>query len=205
VAQFNADMKKCRYCGKYIKKEEVVCEFCGFNCETGTLDPTFQQGAKERLKPKGAITNQLKAIFAAALFIIAVIVLYNVIQGRSAYLKSFTSNIMQRLKNLKLNAITKNSSSGSRANPKTISSLAKVTYPDKTIIEKRKKFLTLEGIAYVSGDKRFVTINGEILTEGDTIARVIVSKINERSVELLMPGGETKMLEISQSIPIPAK
>jgi hypothetical protein len=205
VAELKKDMKKCRYCGKYIKYEEVICEFCGFNCETGALDPTFDPGVKKDAKAKGAIADRLKAIFATALFIIAIIVLYNAIRGRSDYLKSFTLNIMQRLEALKPKSAAKNPSSTSGGKPKELVTLGKTTLPDKAALEKRKKFLTLEGIAYISGDKRFITINGEVLAEGDTIASVIVGKIKESSVELLLPNGEAKSLEISQSIPIPAK
>jgi len=205
VAELKKDMKKCRYCGKYIKYEEVVCEFCGFNCETGTLDPTFVPGEKKESKAKGVIAGRLKAIFATLFFIIAIIVLYNAIWGRSDYLKSFTLNIMQRLEALKPKPAVKAPSYTSGGKPKAIVTLGKTTLPDKAALEKRKKFLTLEGIAYVSGGKRFITINGEVLTEGDTIASVIVGKIKESSVELLLPNGEVKSLEISQSIPIPAK
>ena len=205
MAELKKDMKKCRYCGKYIKYEEVICEFCGFNCETGALDPTFEPGVKKDAEAKGVIAGRLKAIFATLFFIIAIIVLYNAIWGRSDYLKSFTLNIMQRLDNLKPKAATKTRPYSSGGKPEEIITLAKVTLPDKAALEKRKKFLTLEGIAYASGGKRFITINGEVLAEGDTIASVIVGKIKESSVELLLPNGETKSLEISQSIPIPAK
>ena len=204
MAELKKDMKKCRYCGKYIKYAEVVCEFCGFNCETGTLTHDFQAG-KEKKSAKGKIQNRLKVLFATALFIITVIVLYNAIWGRSDYLKSFTLNIIQRLDNLKPKAATKTYPYSSGGKPKELITLAKPTLPGKAAVEKRKKFLTLEGIAYVSGAKSFITINGEVLTEGDTIASVIVGKIKESSVELLLPNGETKSLEISQSIPIPAK
>jgi len=203
VAELKKDLKKCRYCGKYIKYEEVICEFCGFNCETGALDPTFKPGVKKDLKAKGVIANRLKAIFATLLFIIAIIVLYNAIWGRSDYLKSFASDIMQRLENLKLKAATKIHSYSSGGKTNELITLAKVALPDKAALEKRKKFLTLEGIAFVSSAKSFITINGEVLTEGDTIASVIVGKIKENSVELLLPNGEAKSLEISQSILIP--
>ena len=205
MAVLKKDMKKCRYCGKYIKYEEVICEFCGFNYETGTLDPTFDPGAKKDAKAKGIIVDRLKAIFATALFIAAIIVLYNAIWGRSDYLKSFASDIMQRLENLKSKAITKTRLNPSGGKLKEFITLAKVTLPDKAALEKRKKFLTLEGIAYASGDKSFITINGEVFTEGDAIASVIVGKIKESSVEFLLPNGEVKSLEISQSIPIPAQ
>ena len=197
-------MKKCRYCGKYIKYEEVVCEFCGFNGETGALDPTFDPGAKKESKAKSVIADRLKAIFATLLFVIAIIVFYNAIWGKSDYLKSFASNIMQRLENLKPEAATKTRPYSSSGKPKEFITLVKVTLPSKAALEKRNKFLTLEGIAYASGAKSFITINGEVLTEGDTIASVIVGKIKESSVEFLLPNGEVKSLEISQSIPIPA-
>lgn len=203
MAEIKKDMKKCRYCGKYIKYEEVVCEFCGFNCETGALDPAFEPRVKKGSKTKGAITDLLKAIFATAFFIIAIIVSYNAIWGRSDYLKSFASDIMQRLENLKPKAATKTRPYSSGGKTKEIITLGKTTLPDKAVLEKRKKFLTLEGIAYVFGSKSYITINGEVLTEGDTIALAIVGKIKESSVELLLPNGETKSLEISQSIPIP--
>jgi len=167
-------MKKCRYCGKYIKYEEVVCEFCGFNCETGALDPTFKPGVKKDLKAKGVIANRLKAIFATLLFIIAIIVLYNAIWGRSDYLKSFASNIMQRLENLKPKAATKTRSYSSGGKSNEIITLAKVALPDKAALEKRKKFLTLEGIAYVSGGKSFITINALLTTVGFLIAAITI-------------------------------
>ena len=204
MAEIKKDMKKCRYCGKYIKYEVAICEFCGFNGDTGALDPTFEPGVKKDVKAKGAIVDRLKAIFATLFFIVAIIVLYNAIWGRNDYLKSFASDIMQRLENLKPKATTKTPSYSSGGKTKEFITLLKVTLPDKAALEKRNKFLTLEGIAYVSGAKSFITINGEVLTEGDTIASVIVGKIKESSVEFLLPNGEAKSLEISQSIPIPA-
>jgi len=205
VAEIKKDMKKCRYCGKYIKYEEVICGFCGFNCDTGALDPTFDPGAKKEEKAKGAIADRLKAIFATVFFIISVIVLYNAIWGRSDYLKFFASDIMQRLEDLKSRVATKTRPNSSDAKTKEFITLLKVTLPDKAALEKRKRFLTLEGIAYAFGAKSFITINGEVLTEGDTIASVIVGKIKESSVEFLLPNGEAESLEISQSIPIPAQ
>lgn len=204
MAEIKKDMKKCRYCGKYIKYEEVVCEFCGFNCETGSLDPNFDSGAKKDVKAKSVIADRLKAIFATLFFIIAIIVLYNTVWGKSDYLKSFASDIMLRLENLKPKAATKNRLNPSGGKTKEFITLLKVTLPDKAVLEKRNKFLTLEGIAYAPGEKSFITVNGEVFTEGDAIASVIVGKIKESSVELLLPNGEAKSLEISQSIPIPA-
>jgi len=205
VAEVKKDMKKCRYCGKYIKYDQVICEFCGFNCDTGTLDPTFDPGAKKDAKAKSAIADRLKAVFAIVFFIIAIIVLYNAIWGKSDYLKSFTSDIMQRLEDLKSRVATKTRPNSSDAKTKEFITLLKVTIPDKAALEKRKRFITLEGIAYAFGAKSFITINGEVLTEGDTIASVIVGKIKESSVEFLLPNGEAESLEISQSIPIPAQ
>lgn len=203
MGELSDTQKKCTYCSKYIRKEMTVCEYCGYNFQTGALDPHFKPGSPSDARAKGKIAKRLKVFFAAVLFIATFVVLYNGIGGKSDFLNSLASNIMERLQNLNWKKETKASVHTSGKKNKPLVTFSQVTLLDKTAIEKRKKFLVLEGIVYTYGGKSFITINGEVLTEGDTIASVEVGKIRENSVELLLPNGESKTLEISQSIPIP--
>jgi hypothetical protein len=64
--------------------------------------------------------------------------------------------------------------------------------------------LKVEGIAYDPDGRSFVTINGTVLSEGESIKQVTVKKINRDTVEVIVDG-ESKIFAIEQSIPLPAK
>jgi hypothetical protein len=62
------------------------------------------------------------------------------------------------------------------------------------------KDLVVEGICFDSAGKSFATINGRVISEGDSFENVTVKKINRDSVELMV-NGEARVLGINQSIP----
>jgi len=200
MAQVKETMQKCRYCGKEIKKETVICEYCGYNSQSGTLSPDFKQDDVKK-KSKSAPFILPKVILSSIFLIASLILLYNSIWGRATYLKFIISNARQALQNLKIAPKSKTDYSPKQLKTKAISS--RKSFLNKIQEERKKNQLTIEGIAYASGGQTFVSINGTILSEGDSFKGIKVLKIHDNSVELMFPNGEIKTLSISQSIPLP--
>ena len=203
----NLAEKNCRYCGKPMPTKEVICKFCGYNTETGTLTASGkQQSSQEPGKAEVAKKrkpNIIQFIFAAIILFASVsFLIYTLFTGK-VDIKGFVSKIAQGLNKLK--PAEKKAQSGypgkKAAGP---AGSKKAAAAEKAQTERRKNFLVLEGIAFDSNTRSFATISGEVFCEGDSTANFKVKKINENSVELIVDG-EVKTLEIGQSIPLSIK
>jgi len=204
-----ADLKQntgiCRYCNKPIKKEEIICGYCGYNSQTGTLSPTAKKQPIEEEKKEGGsrsrVMKSIKLIFVIVIFLASISFLVKMFFPGQLDLNGIISKITKVL-----NPKAKNSQYGSSAKKSTgVSALLKKVFPEKNYAEEqRKTSLKVEGIAFEANSKSIATINGQNVSEGDSIGNIKVEKINETSVELIV-NGENRILEIGQSIPLSNK
>ena len=205
MPDYNENVKSCHYCGKIIQKEDVICGFCGYNFQTGTIvAPSGGKPSGAPKKIKFRIPNSVKLIVAVAILFVSLYLLMKHLSFTKININTVISNMMRNLN--KLNPAPGQKAGSGRPDKKMdgLAGILKQFFPEKTIEEKRKTVLILEGIAFDPKSKSFATINGEILCEGESIGGIKVNKINEDSVELIV-NGETKILQISQSMPSPSK
>lgn len=197
----NKNIKICRFCGKNIKENEIICSSCGYNSETDTLT-YIESLKKEKAKSVVAKSSGLRMfmrLIGITLIIILSIILFT---GRSNNIISSITSLTQRFSKPKRSASIKRKSS--RAAAKTtvsarLSNKSSLKKPTENIYE---KFFKVEGILFDPNGKSFATINGEVVSEGDSIKKIKIIKINNDSIEIMVDG-KNQILSVDQSIPLP--
>ncbi len=89
------DTKKCRFCGKFIKQEEAICPFCGYNSQTDSYDPAFksEQGAGGKPGTKHKALDALKILLAACVIVFSVYMLGARLFAKKDPLQGLFSNL----------------------------------------------------------------------------------------------------------------
>ena len=170
----------CRYCRKVPKKPTVICEFCGFNSETGLLTDNF--------KPKQAAARQEDGTKAPGSPIKAMVIVFLMLTAAGFLTYKFFPSLLDLAGKIPILGIM----------PKKMT--PEMIKLDKRN-EKRKSFLVVEGIAFDAKGTSFVTLNGEVFSQGQKYKEIKVVKINRDSVELLVEG-KSVVLGLSDSLPL---
>jgi len=198
-------MIKCRFCGGDIKDSEIFCSNCGYDPKLDMVNLNFQSNgkapkkafkeSKQRVEGSG-VSQGVKNFAFLGLLIIVFSIFYHYSFNVEAVLsdaKSFISRLTKgKLDFLKFGK-KDNSKEGQTTKWVDINSFK----PTGKFI--KSKTLNIEGILYDPQAKSAVIINGEILSEGQSLNEVTIRKINKNSVEVLV-GGQIKTLEVNQSL-----
>jgi hypothetical protein len=190
-------VKECNYCKKLIKEEDAVCPFCSYDPKTGTLS---QQVSSVKSLEKQVRINENKVtgrVFGVSpvvkkfVFISLAIVLFSIL-----YKYNFNINIIMSEINQTFARIT---GKPYKKKGKTIEKIEWVNIRSFKDSKKpiRYRDLTVEGILFDPNGKSFVTVNGEVIPEGESLGNITVKKISKDSVELIVDG-ETKIIEVKQ-------
>lgn len=200
-------MKECQYCKEQIKDEDIVCIMCGYNHKAGTINNAFkEQMAKERgarekgqrkkeksqTKDRGISSSVNKFVFVG--LIITVFALFYKHNFNISSVVSETSRYLAKLKKFKFSETKTKDNEDNKLKKIELTDVNSFKGNNKPL---RKKDLKVEGIFFDPQRKSFVSINGQILSEGESAGDVAVKNINRDSVELII-GGERKTLQINQ-------
>ena len=195
-------MKECKFCKKPINDEDMACGYCGYDFTTGTMGQSFDpQKAYKGEKPKiGGVSHSIKKFAIIGILILIVSLTYKHILNIKSIIEDFVSSAIQDASGSKKKVNTKGKAKVKSNKPQ------KIELRDMRFYEKKEKpgkyrDLRVEGIFFDSTGKSFVTINGKVLSEGESISDVGIEKIYSDSVELRVKG-ETKILGVSQSLPL---
>lgn len=195
MVEANKDPLKCRYCGKALDRQGEVCRSCGYDPKTDTQVSSFVPRDENKDKPKKK--SNLGTLIIIFLMLLGTFLFFNV------FLKG--TNIKDALTKLfdKDKAVDSARNKTTKKDPKSkgLEGVLKQIFPEKTIEDKRKELFIVEGIAFDPG-KSLVLVNGEYYPEGGSLKNIKINKINRNSVEIIV-GGESKTLEVSQSIRFP--
>lgn len=198
-------MKECQYCKKQMNDEETVCIICGYDQKTGTINNALkaqmaqEQDCKEKTKRKKALPDNARDVnpwvkkFAFAGLIVTLLSLFF---KHNFNIGSVVTELTQPLAKLRFKL------SGGKAKNNKDKQIEKVELIDLKSFEGNRKLfskrdLKVEGIFFDPHARSFVTINGIILSEGESVDNTTVKKINKDSVELIV-NGKSKTLEVNQ-------
>lgn len=183
----NINLKICRYCGKSIKEEEIICGFCGFNTKTNTLSAQAANKPHDEQKVESQGRKESLSRMVMPFIGIAVIVLLSLLlfSGKS-----------------KRHGSIQNKPNHSSKITEPLGILKKVFQEKKHVKEKNDEIFYVDGILFDTHGKSFATINEKVLSAGESIRNIKIIKINEDSVEVVVDG-KNKILKVSQSIPFP--
>jgi len=208
MAEYKEDVRICHYCKKAIGKNDIVCKFCGYNSQTGTITgaPVQQTSGDsgKQAKAKKGIPDSVKVSLAVIIIIASATVLIARLFNGKKIINSIMSSITQFSEKLKpaTPEEKKNSyslKSKAKTNKAAEAAQAKRLSAHKAAEEQRKKAFILEGISFDPQGKNLATISGVVVCEGDSVRKAQVKKINQDSVELLVDG-KIEVLRIGQSI-----
>jgi hypothetical protein len=197
-------MKSCKFCGKSIKSDTVVCEYCGYNSQTDSRDPDFKPDKKAQMTAaQGAKshTQAVKVFFEVLILLVIAVVLIGVIFPGKTIVSAFIPDVRAML------SFGKNSASKQPVSPWPASKtkakpVSFMKFPAaKKITEKQKFAIEVTGIMFDANGRSFATINGEVVSEGDSIGIYRVNKINSDTVEM-QSGSQTIALRVSDTIPL---
>lgn len=200
-------MTECQYCKEQMKDEDMVCVMCGYDHKTGIINNAFKeqmakergarekvQRKKEKLQNKGrGISPSVKKFIFIGLIITAFSLFYKHNFNISSVV-SETSQSLAKLKKIKFPETTTKDKKDNKLKKIELTDVNSFKGNNKPL---RKKDLKVEGIFFDPRNKSFVTINGKILSEGETAGNITVRQINRDSVELIIYG-ENKILKINQ-------
>ena len=203
-------MDECRSCQKPLTEKDAVCLSCGYDPKTDTINPSFKlqpAGPEKKIKikrhaPPGSGLDPRVKLFAAvgvAILIFSILYKYNF----NVSLVAAKINHLIRLKT------TKTSGHETKSASKEEKKEVRLEWSDVEDFQSSKdasqyKGLVVEGIFFDPAAKSFVTVNGQVVSEGESVQGVTVNKIGKNNVELLVDG-ERKILSVDQSIPFPKK
>jgi type II secretory pathway component PulC len=200
----------CSFCGKVMKKDTVVCKSCGYNTQTKTQDPSFKpvdSGKQDAAdKPSGRFGGVVKIITTVAILfgILFVLIRFNVSSMLTGIIKKAGQPVQ---KNTTKAGVSTQKTTAKKTNTKAAAkpSAIQKMFQNNAQEAKKKSGLLIEGIFFDAGGKSFVTINGNIVSEGDIVGENIkIEKINKDSVVFSVNGVPT-VLGVSQSLPLNKK
>lgn len=204
MSELKGNMKNCKFCGKSIKSDDVVCEYCGYNSQTDSRDPNFDPNKKAQKAVQGKKSHMkaVKVFFEVLILLVIAAVLIGVFFPGKTIVSAFVPDIRAMLSFGKSSAgkqpLSYWPSDKSKAKP---SGFAKSPAAKKTI-EKKKFAIEVTGIMFDANGKSFATINEEVVSEGDSIGIYRVNKISSDTVEMVT-GSQTVVLRVSDTIALP--
>lgn len=205
-------MTECVYCKRPMKEEAVVCIYCGYDHKLGTISQAYkpqqdapgkESGVKIRIKEEkspagsGGVNPKVKKFAFIGILLVAFSILYKY----NFNLSVIVSDLTEAAVNIKGVKFLQD-----KFGKKKARAIEKIELSNVEKFEVKKegpaKKLRLEGIFFDPRGKSFATINGQVVSEGESVDNVILKKIDRNSVEVIA-GNETKTLEVNQSISLP--
>ncbi|MFA6218112.1 MAG: hypothetical protein WDL87_10730 [Candidatus Omnitrophota bacterium] len=200
-------MKSCKFCGKNIISKEIVCEYCGYNSQTDSRDPDFEakKNASKAISQKSkSKVHAVKVIFEVLAFLVIAVVLIGVIFPGKTMISEFIPDIRAMISGGKGSAGKQLWPFGAADKTKGKTNSFKKGFALKKAVENKKFAIEVTGIVFDAHGKSFATINGDVVSAGDSIGMYTVAKINSDTVEI-DTGSETKILRVSDTIALPKK
>jgi len=198
-------MKECYFCKRPLKEEDAICTFCGYNPKTDAIDPSFKSKISPAKKRGGQIKE--KKLISAGFgvdprikkfaFVGIVITLFSIFYKYNFNINLVGYEASHFLKKIKADKFIIWQPKKKEAKGIDKSELINVrSFGVPQMISRYKnKNLMLEGIFFDHRGGSFVTINGKVIAEGESINNLTVKKINNDSVEVIIDG-EIKVLKM---------
>lgn len=198
-------MKECRFCKRPLKEEDAMCSFCGYNPKIDAIDPLFNSGISPT-KKKGGRIKEKKLISAAFgvdprikkfAFVGIAITLFSIFYKYNFNINLVGYEVSHFFKKIKADKFIIWQPKKEEAKGIEKAELINVRSFEvpQMISQHKNKNLMLEGIFFDDRGGSFVTINGKVIAEGESIDNLTVKKINNDSVEVIIDG-EVKVLKM---------
>ncbi len=193
-------MKECKFCKKHLNDNDMTCGYCGYDFKTGAMDPSFDPNKPKKTEKNkiGGISPLIKKFATIGILVLVVSLTYKHMFNIKAIIEDFVSSALQQTSGGKKKITVKGKVKGDNKPQKM--ELTDVRFYEKKEKPGKYKDLKVEGIFFDPSGKSFITINGKILSEGESINDTVIEKIYSDSVELKVKG-ETKVLGVNQSTP----
>jgi hypothetical protein len=196
------NIKECHYCKKPIEEKVEICSSCGYDHKTCTMTETqsglvksLEEKVKTRRKGSGGRIFGVDPKVRGFAFIGLGIVIFSVFYKYNFSITGVMSEANQVFQQIKGQVFLtgKSKKAKDKANQKIeLLNVKSFETPKKSL---QPVSLAVEGILYDPSGKSFVSINGNIIREGEAQGEVVVKKINRDSVELIVKG-ENKIIEV---------
>lgn len=196
--ELNKNLKVCRYCSREMKEKEVVCGYCGYNTETGVLSSSAPK-KKEKAEKNREKKSGFRIFMSMAGISIIISLAMILFSGKSKDIFSYARSLIKQSGESKQKANIMSKFIQAAKNPESKKFFEKI-FPQKPGEEKSDAFFNLGGIFFDPEGKSFATVNERVVSEGESVKNIKVTKINHDSIEIEV-GGKNKILKVSQSVP----
>lgn len=202
--------KKCPFCAKMIKLEAEACNFCGYNFKTKTQDPAFKEQSAKKENDKGKGASKVMSAIKTIVLVVGLFI------GLTLLIRAMTSKVMGTIHlGAQKPKQTAAKTTASPVKPQEKKSmpmpdLLKKVLPDEKMRlqaqkeQKQQSAVFVEGIFYDPKGKKFASLNGSIVAEGESLGTVKVHRVNEDTLELLV-NGSLKIVRVGESVPFSSK
>jgi uncharacterized membrane protein YvbJ len=181
-------MTVCRFCGGEVKDTDKICLKCGYNSQTDTIIPNFigQEKKEEIVKKKSLVSSGVKnfAFWGIVVMVLLLIFKYQAKLVDAIY--QVKSSIISDKNKVGKSAKTKPSSG--KGNQIKVTGLLGVRSFKAPVDKSEHKEKKLEGIFYDPKNKSYVVINGQLVSEGESLGNILIKTINRDSVEVVEDG-----------------
>ncbi len=178
-------MKICRFCQEAISDQEEICGNCGYNPKTDTLSAGF---VKKEKKLSGGKNN--RKISPGVKVFVSWGIIITVFSSGLKYQGKIGDIIWETKNFLSGNKMKKNNPASQEANQNKIARLIDVRSYSPASEKSLEKDRRVEGIFYDPQGISYVLINGQLVTEKESLGNLVIKKINSNSVEVTEEGKE---------------
>ncbi len=197
-------MKECRYCRNLIDEKDMLCSFCGYDYNTDTINQSFNHQESNAAESKKKIREQEPKLARRAVvspgikkfaFVGLAIVIFSILYKYNFDINRLVLKTGKAINKLKTGKIFQKGPDSKKDTSEEKVELTDVSSFDGTKGGIGHKGLLVEGIFFDPDGKSFATVNGKVLSEGDTFGHITVKKINSDWVELIV-NGETEIVKV---------
>jgi hypothetical protein len=184
-------MKTCRFCEREIGDHDKICVNCGYNPQTDTMTASFVK------KPKVSGSRGKQALLGSGVKTFAFWGLMLIIFSLGVKYQGKIGDVLWQGKNLVSGKKVSNlaQASGKARQNKAIRLIDVRSYKTSEVTPagKDKK---IEGIFFDPQGKSYAVINGQLISEQESLGNMAVKKINHDSVEVVEDGRQ-KVLKVN--------
>lgn len=184
----------CRLCERVIGDQDGFCRNCGYDPRTDTINPAFVR--KERKSGTARRQRMVSPGVKGFAFWGMIVVIFSLgfqYQGKILDFAWGAKDLLSGKKPKKSTSVKASAASGQKPPTRLLDVRSYQAPVNKSALKDKK----IEGIFYDPQGKSYVVVSGQLVSQGESFAGMVIEKINQDSVEVVEDGNR-KTLKVSK-------